>query len=73
MCSRRHNLKFNEKEHVSPAVFVKMDIVKSILENEQKKEHPNKSTTVHKDVELDIDLGTLLASDYNTLDVKTLK
>jgi len=55
-----------------PAVFAKMDIVKSILENERK-EDPSKSTTVHKDVELDIDLGTLLASDYNTLDVKTLK
>jgi len=27
----------------------------------------------HKDVDLDIDLGTLLASDYNTLDTKTLK
>lgn len=51
-----------------------MDIVNSILENEQKeKEDPTKSTIVHKDVELDIDLGTLLASDYNTLNVKTLK
>ncbi|XP_050463189.1 ribosome biogenesis regulatory protein homolog [Cataglyphis hispanica] len=50
-----------------------MDLVKSILENEQGKADPCKSTSVHKDVELDIDLGTLLASDYNTLDMKTLK
>ncbi|XP_012227735.1 ribosome biogenesis regulatory protein homolog [Linepithema humile] len=61
------------KETRVPAVLAKMNIVKSILENEQGKEDPSKSTTVHKDVELDIDLGTLLASDYNTLDVKTLK
>lgn len=50
-----------------------MDLVKSILENDQEKADPSKSTKVHKDVELDIDLGTLLASDYNPLDAKTLK
>lgn len=51
-----------------------MDLVKSILKDEQKKAtDPSKSTLVHKDIELDIDLGTLLASDYNALDVKTLK
>lgn len=46
-------------------------LVKSILEKE--KADPSKSTKVHKDVELDIDVGSLLASDYNSLDAKTLK
>ncbi|KAL6263185.1 hypothetical protein P5V15_005985 [Pogonomyrmex californicus] len=50
-----------------------MDVVKSILENDSKKKDSSKSTEVHKDVELDIDLGTLLASDYNTLDAKALR
>ncbi|KAG7189836.1 hypothetical protein KM043_017494 [Ampulex compressa] len=50
-----------------------MDIVKSILENEPSKANLHKSTVVHKDVELDIDVGLLLASDYNTLDVKALR
>lgn len=51
-----------------------MDLVKSILENEKEKDtDPSKSILVQKDVELDIDLGTLLASDYNALDIKTLK
>lgn len=31
------------------------------------------SNQLHKDVDLDFDLGTLLASDYNTLDIKALK
>lgn len=48
-----------------------MDLVKSILEDEQV--DSSKSIDVHKDVELDVDLGTLLASDYNTFDVKTLR
>lgn len=48
------------------------DLVKSILEDQEKAD-PSKSTKVHKDVELDIDLGNLLASDYNPLDVKTLR
>ncbi|XP_011862248.1 PREDICTED: ribosome biogenesis regulatory protein homolog [Vollenhovia emeryi] len=50
-----------------------MDVVRSILEDDQGEVDLSKSTKVHKDVELDIDLGTLLASDYNTLDAKTLK
>ncbi|XP_024887842.1 ribosome biogenesis regulatory protein homolog [Temnothorax curvispinosus] len=50
-----------------------MDVVKSILEDNQGKADLSKSTKVHKDVELDIDLGTLLASDYNPLDAKTLE
>jgi len=50
-----------------------MDLVKSILEDDQEKADPNKSIKVHKNVELDIDLGTLLASDYNDLDMKALK
>jgi len=51
-----------------------MDLVKSILEDDQEgKVDLSKSTKVHKDVELDIDLGTLLASDYNPLDAKAFK
>lgn len=51
-----------------------MDLVKSILKDEQEKAtDPSKSILVHKDIDLDIDLGTLLASDYNALDIKTLK
>ncbi|XP_039310867.1 ribosome biogenesis regulatory protein homolog [Solenopsis invicta] len=50
-----------------------MDLVKSILEDDQGKADLSKSTKVHKDVELDFDLGTLLASDYNVLDEKALK
>ncbi|XP_014486293.1 PREDICTED: ribosome biogenesis regulatory protein homolog [Dinoponera quadriceps] len=50
-----------------------MDVVKSILGDKGTESDPSKTTKVHKDVELDIDLGTLLATDYNTLDVKTLR
>lgn len=50
-----------------------MDIVQAILEDKKVESDPNKSTKVHKDVDLDIDVGTLLASDYNTLDIKTLR
>lgn len=50
-----------------------MDLVKSILKDDQGKTDLSKSIKVHKDVELDIDPGTLLASDYNPLDAKTLK
>ncbi|KYQ52144.1 Ribosome biogenesis regulatory protein like protein [Trachymyrmex zeteki] len=49
-----------------------MDLVKSILEENEGKEDLSKSTKVHKNVELDVDLGTLLASDYNALDAKAL-
>lgn len=50
-----------------------MDLVKSILEDDKDKTDLSKSTKVHKDVELDIDLGTLLAFDCNALDAKALK
>ncbi|XP_020285726.1 ribosome biogenesis regulatory protein homolog [Pseudomyrmex gracilis] len=48
-----------------------MDIVKAILEDKQ--DDPSKSTTVDKNVQLDIDVGTLLASDYDALQMKPLK
>lgn len=48
-----------------------MDVVKSILENDNQEKDPRKSTVVHKDVEVDV--GTLLALDYNTLNLKSLR
>ncbi|XP_078041266.1 ribosome biogenesis regulatory protein homolog [Augochlora pura] len=50
-----------------------MDIVQSILENETQEKDTRKSVEVQKDVDVETDLGTLLALDYNNLDVKTLK
>ena len=48
-----------------------MDIVKSILEDSNREKDPRKSTIVEKDVETDV--GSLLALDYNTLDLKELR
>ena len=48
-----------------------MDIVKSILEDSNQEKDPRKSTVVEKDVETDV--GSLLALDYNTLDLKELR
>lgn len=50
-----------------------MDIVNEILEREQKKAEKYKPITVEKHLELDIDLGTLLATDPNDVDNKLLK
>lgn len=50
-----------------------MDIVKAVLENDAKNNNAASSVTVQKDVDLDIDEGTLLASDYNALDVARLR
>lgn len=50
-----------------------MDVVNTILENEEVKSDSKKYTTFHKDVEPEIDLGSLLVSDSNTLDVKRLR
>lgn len=50
-----------------------MDIVNEILEREQKKADKYKPITVEKHLELEFDLGSLLASDTNDLDIKTLK
>nr|XP_004921974.1 ribosome biogenesis regulatory protein homolog [Bombyx mori] len=50
-----------------------MDIVNEILEREQKKSDKYKPITVEKHLELEFDLGSLLASDTNDLDIKTLK
>ncbi|XP_023943215.2 ribosome biogenesis regulatory protein homolog [Bicyclus anynana] len=49
-----------------------MDIVNEILEREQKKAEKYKPITVEKHLELDIDVGTLLATDTNDLDIKSL-
>ncbi|XP_043289946.1 ribosome biogenesis regulatory protein homolog [Venturia canescens] len=50
-----------------------MDIVNAVLENNEGINNSVRSTTVEKLVDLDIDEGTLLASDYNELDVAQLK
>ncbi|GBP77257.1 Ribosome biogenesis regulatory protein homolog [Eumeta japonica] len=50
-----------------------MDIVKEILQREQKKNEKYKPITVEKHLELQIDLGSLLASDTNDLNEKLLK
>ncbi|XP_071874985.1 ribosome biogenesis regulatory protein homolog [Bombus fervidus] len=50
-----------------------MDVVNSILENSTQEKDTRKSTEVNKDVEIETDLGTLLALDYNTVDLKALK
>lgn len=50
-----------------------MDVVNSILQNDIQKKDTRKSTVVNKNTEIETDLGTLLALDYNALDLKTLK
>ncbi|KAG7303004.1 hypothetical protein JYU34_013012 [Plutella xylostella] len=50
-----------------------MDIVNEILEREQKKAEKYKPITVEKHLELEFDIGTLLASDTNDLDTKALR
>lgn len=50
-----------------------MDVVNSILQNDIQEKDNSKSTLVNKDAEIVTDLGTLLALDYNTLDLKALK
>ncbi|KAI5651697.1 ribosome biogenesis regulatory protein (RRS1) domain-containing protein [Phthorimaea operculella] len=49
-----------------------MDIVNEILEREQKKAEKYKPITVEKHLELEFDVGTLLAFDTNDLDSKSL-
>ncbi|KAI4503377.1 hypothetical protein M0802_001599 [Mischocyttarus mexicanus] len=50
-----------------------MDVVNSILESENAQSDSKKSTEVHKDINPEIDLGTLLLSDPNTLNIKELR
>lgn len=50
-----------------------MDIVNQILEKEQKKAEKYKPITVEKHLELELDIGSLLASDTNDLDTKLLQ
>lgn len=48
------------------------DVVNSILENNTE-EKDIRTTIVNKDIEVETDLGTLLALDYNNLDLKAIK
>lgn len=50
-----------------------MDIVNEILEKEQKKAEKYKPIIVEKHLDVEFDIGTLLASDTNDLDNKLLK
>lgn len=50
-----------------------MDIVNQILEREQKKSEKYRSIVVEKHLDLECDIGTLLALDTNDLDTKSLK
>lgn len=50
-----------------------MDIVQSILENPTQEKDSRKSTEVNKDVEVETDLGSLLALDYNTININSIK
>lgn len=49
-----------------------MDIVNEILEKEQKKAEKYKPVTVEKHLDVEFDIGTLLAFDSNDLDTKKL-
>jgi regulator of ribosome biosynthesis len=49
-----------------------MDVVNKILEDENNKnDHIQQLVNVEKEIDVDIDEGTLLVSDYNTLNLKT--
>ncbi|KPJ08297.1 Ribosome biogenesis regulatory protein-like [Papilio machaon] len=50
-----------------------MDIVNEILEREQKKAEKYKPITVEKHLDVEFDVGTLLASDTNDLDLKVIQ
>lgn len=50
-----------------------MDIVKRVLEEEQREAEKYKSIEVNKHLETKVDLGYLLCSDPNDLDEKRLK
>lgn len=49
------------------------DVVNSILENNTEEKDTRQTTIVNKDIEVETDLGTLLALDYNNLDLKAIK
>jgi len=50
-----------------------MDILSEILEKEAKKNEKYKPTDVEKNVELEFDIGNLLACDTNELNLQSLK
>lgn len=50
-----------------------MDIVTQVLEKQAKELQSYKPITVEKHLELELDVGALLAIDKNDLDAKALK
>lgn len=50
-----------------------MDVVSEVLEKTAKLAEKYKTTSVNKHLELDYDLGTLLAVDTNDFDMKLLR
>lgn len=50
-----------------------MDILSEILEKEAKKNEKYKPTDVEKNLELEFDLGNLLACDTNSLDLQAIR
>lgn len=50
-----------------------MDIVAGVLEKELQRQEKYKSINVEKHLNLEFDLGTLLATDPNDLDLKKIE
>lgn len=59
--------------HVHLSHWPIMDIVTQVLEKQAKELSSYKPITVEKHLELELDLGALLAIDKNDLDAKALK
>jgi regulator of ribosome biosynthesis len=53
--------------------YGEMDVVKKVLEDAAKQADQFKSINVEKHLELEYDLGTLLAVDTNDLDLKQMR
>ena len=49
------------------------DLVNNVLRDAAEKESLLKTTEVHKDIDLDIDLGNLLTSDTNPIYAKEIQ
>ncbi|XP_052266149.1 ribosome biogenesis regulatory protein homolog [Dreissena polymorpha] len=49
------------------------DVVENVLKEAAEKEAKYKTTEVHKDIDVDVDLGNLLTSDPNPIDSRTLR
>lgn len=73
-----HNTRFLQFTELFVAIKIiithtKMDIVKRVLEEEQREAEKYKSIEVKKHLEAKVDLGYLMCSDPNDLDEKRLK